>query len=128
MLKMLRRPVVWQMRGAMYSLGAHDGVPRAMVDRCVGRMKAFVTIAREAVSAEFPDFELSYALRVFDLSAVAAPASADEDLDRVASCLRLDVAALRAQFQDMQTFKICRQIVVYIIATLITRGDICGNK
>ena len=91
--------------GAMYSLGANDGVPRAMVDRCVGRMKAFVTIAREAVSAEFPDFELSYALRVFDLSAVAAPASADEDLDRVASCLDLDVAALRAQFQDMQTIK-----------------------
>ena len=91
--------------GAMYSLGAHDGVPRAMVDRCVGRMKAFVTLAREAVSAEFPDFELSYALRVFDLSAVAAPASADEDLDRVASCLRLDVAALRAQFQDMLTLK-----------------------
>ena len=96
----------------MYSLGAHDGVPRAMVDRCVGRMKAFVTLAREAVSAEFPDFELSYALRVFDLSTVAAPASADEDLDRVASCLHLDVAALRAQFQDMQTIKIIWQTVV----------------
>ena len=91
----------------MYSLGANDGVPRAMVDRCVGRMKAFVTIAREAVSAEFPDFELSYALRAFDLSAVAAPASADEELDRRTSCLHLDVAALRAQFQGMQTIKIC---------------------
>ena len=58
------------------------------------------------MTAEFPDFELSYALRVFDLSAVAAPASADEDLDRVASCLQLDVAALRAQFQDMHTLNI----------------------
>ena len=98
--------------GAMYSLGAHGGVPRAMVDRCVGRMKAIATIAREAVSAEFPDFEPSYALRVFDLSTEAAPASADEDLGRVASCLRLDVAALRAQIQDMLTCKIFRQIVV----------------
>ena len=68
-------------------------------------MKAFVTIAREAVSAEFPDFELSYALRVFDLSAAAAPATADDDLDRVASCLGLGVAALRAQYQGMQKMK-----------------------
>ena len=106
MMKMLRQPVVWQMGGgAMYSLDAHDGVPRAIVDRCVGRMKAFVTLTREAVSAEFPDFELSYALRVFDLSAAAALTSADDDLNRVASCLHLDVAALRAQFQDMQTTK-----------------------
>ena len=58
------------------------------------------------MTAEFPDFELSYALRVFDLSAAAAPATADDDLDRVASCLQLDVAALRAQFQGMQTIKI----------------------
>ena len=91
--------------GEMCSFSAHVGVPGSVVKRCVGRMQAFVTLAREAVSAEFPDFELSYALRVFDLSTVAAPASADEDLDRVASCLHLDVVALRAHFQDMQQLK-----------------------
>ena len=64
-------------------------------------MKELVTLAREAVVAEFPDFELSHALRAFDLSAAAVPATADEDLDRLASCLGLDVAVLRAQFQDM---------------------------
>ena len=61
MLETLRSPIIWHAQGRQFMLGSNQGAPLQVRQRCVERMRNWVTLARAAVSAEFPAFELSQA-------------------------------------------------------------------
>ena len=101
MLRILQTPVVWHVGAAPRSLGNAVGVNSDIKDRCLGRMQAWVALARTAVSAEFPNFELAQSFRIFDLSATRMPQTPADDLSRVARVVGVEAAALAAQWEDM---------------------------
>ena len=59
MLNLLKEYVVWHVNGDTRSIGFEHGVPRDIVDRCIQRMRSYVVLARAALAAEFPSFEIS---------------------------------------------------------------------
>ena len=59
MLDLLKEHVVWYVNGHMRSIGYERGVPGDVVDRCIQRMRSYVVLARAALAAEFPSFEIS---------------------------------------------------------------------
>ena len=97
----LQTPVVWHVGAAPRSIGNAAGVDSDIKDRCLGRMQAWVALARAAVSAEFPNFELAQSFRIFDLSAVRVPQTPADDLSRIARVVGVEAAALTAQWEDM---------------------------
>ena len=101
MLRILQTPVVWHVGAAPRSLGNAAGVNSDIKDRCLGRMQAWVALARAAVSAEFPNFELAQSFRIFDLSATRMPQMPADDLSRVARVVGVEAAALAAQWEDV---------------------------
>ena len=64
MMNLLKEYVVWHVNGDSRSIGFERGVPRDIVDRCMERMRSYVVLARAALSAEFPSFEMSQVTRV----------------------------------------------------------------
>ena len=82
------------------SIGCETGVPSVVLDRCIGRMQAFLVLARAALAAEFPSFEIAQAYQVFDLVVPPTQSAADRHLDRLSHVLHLDAVELKAQWQD----------------------------
>ena len=97
-----RRPIVWVFRRRTYSLRQPLA---ADIDVCVGHMQAWLRLCAAEVSAEFPDWEVAQAFRVFDL-----PPSGDGDatrdphfeqhVARLARACDVNDAHLLAQFSD----------------------------
>ena len=100
MMNLLREQVVWQIGGTTFSIGFEQGVPADIVDRCLGRMASYCVLARAALAAEFPCFEISQAFHVFDASS-PMPVDAEVHLQRLANPLHLDPVMLKAQWQDI---------------------------
>ena len=61
MLRILKEQIAWQVGAETCSVGDAGGVPQAIIDRCLDRMKSFVVLARAALAAEFPCWEISQA-------------------------------------------------------------------
>ena len=59
MLEVLTEQTVWTVRGRVCSIGQEGGVSQAVVDRCIDRMRSWVVLARAALSAEFPSWEMA---------------------------------------------------------------------
>ena len=72
MLRTLKEPIAWTVKGVTRSLGHAGGVPQ-IIDRCIGRMRHWFTLLRAAALAEFPAFEIQQARSVFDVAASANP-------------------------------------------------------
>ena len=89
-------------------------VPEEMVERCLGRMKAWVKVTRSVVAAEFPDFDALLAFEALNLAkqgklqrlhawqcAEAEAASMEEkSVARLALLLHLDKEKLSEQLRD----------------------------
>ena len=87
--------------GCTGSIGCETGVPSVVLDRCIGRMQAFLVLARAALAAEFPSFESAQAYQVFDLVVPPTQSVADRHLERLShEVLHLDAVELKAQWQD----------------------------
>ena len=70
MLDILRKPIVWHVGNKLYSLGSHSGVSDEVIDRCLQRMRCWLTLLKATCAAEFPSFEIMQArscseLRIF---------------------------------------------------------------
>ena len=102
MLEELKSPVVWIVGGETRTLGCDGGVPRSVLDRCLGRMSAWFHLVEKALRAECPSFELCQAFQVFDLAMMRQPAvsAAAEPLERIARACAVDAVKLKAQWQD----------------------------
>ena len=61
MIDVLKIPLLWNLGATCFSIGNEQGVPQAIIDRCLGRMKIWVELATATVLAEFPDFEFCQA-------------------------------------------------------------------
>ena len=59
MMDLLKEYVVWHVNGKSRSIGFEHGVPHEIVDRCLQRMRSYAVLARAALEAEFPSFEMS---------------------------------------------------------------------
>ena len=64
MMDLLKEYVVWHVNDNSRSIGFEHGVPRDMVDRCIERMRSYAVLARAALAAEFPSFEISQVIWV----------------------------------------------------------------
>ncbi|CAK0809178.1 unnamed protein product [Prorocentrum cordatum] len=61
MMNLLNEYVVWHVNDDSRSIGFERGVPGDIVNRCMERMRSYVVLARAALAAEFPSFEMSQA-------------------------------------------------------------------
>ena len=107
MLELLRCPIVFQVGSKTRSLGSADGVPEDVQERCLDRMRAWVCLAKAAVEAEFPSFELAQAFRVFLLDGAQNLPPPDADLARIAGACGLDLALLSAQYGACRPHAAC---------------------
>ena len=64
MLLVLQSPLVWHVGPKACSVGHHGGVPTAIIDRCIARMRSWLVLARATVQAEFPSFEVAQASQI----------------------------------------------------------------
>ncbi len=104
----LRKPRTYVLRGgATKTLGSTGGPDPDVIAKCLVRMAALVALASKTRSAEFPDFELLAAFRVFALSQRACSGrrgreSADDRrlcLERLAACVQVSSHDLIMQYQ-----------------------------
>ncbi|CAK0864929.1 unnamed protein product [Prorocentrum cordatum] len=61
MMNLLNEYVVWHVNDDSRSIGFERGAPVDIVNRCMERMRSYVVLARAALAAEFPSFEMSQA-------------------------------------------------------------------
>ena len=62
MLETLRSPLVWHVGSKTCSLGSSSGVPADILERCLQRMRCWITLMKATAAIEFPSFELMHAL------------------------------------------------------------------
>lgn len=60
MLETLRKPLVWNVSGKVQSIGCEGGVPRDIIERCLGRMRCWIKLMQATVAVEFPSFEIAH--------------------------------------------------------------------
>ncbi len=103
-LKFLREPFVWVLRGKIYSLSSPTEEDVAF---CLDHMRAWLKLAKAEVRAEFPDFEVAQAFRIFD-SASGASWRSNTELPKHVACLAkacdVDGVALKQQFATFEDF------------------------
>ena len=73
MLQTLRSKVAFFLDGSAKSVGGPGSVTPAIMERCRQRFVTWITLVRETIQAEFPNFEFAHALDAFNL---------DGDFDR----------------------------------------------
>ena len=64
-------------------------------------MESWVKLARATAAAEFPNFELSQAFNVFDVTQSSPPANAGEYLERRAQSASVCDVELKRQWEDV---------------------------
>jgi hypothetical protein len=62
MLTTLRSPLVWHVGSRTCSLGSSSGVPVDIIERCLERMRCWITLMKATAAVEFPSFEIMHAL------------------------------------------------------------------
>ena len=70
MLQTLSRPLVYNVGGKVKSLGFEGPLPRAIIDRCLGRMRCWLKLVKATIAVEFPSFELAHALALVHKNAL----------------------------------------------------------
>ena len=53
----LEKPLVWMISGKSFHIGG--GVPGAVIERCLDRMRCWVKIMKSTLAVEFPSFEIA---------------------------------------------------------------------
>eukprot|EP00959_Pyramimonas_sp_CCMP1952_P358719 7511179-Pyramimonas_sp.AAC.2 len=61
MLALLKKQLVWQVGNETCVLGDESGVRDDVIERCLGRMRSWIILARASLRAEFPSWEISQA-------------------------------------------------------------------
>eukprot|EP00435_Cladocopium_sp_Y103_P022118 s3625_g5.t1 len=100
MLQTLKQPLVYQLGPLSKCLGSQAGVKQEIKDRCLTRMKIWVKLAKEALEAEFPSFELGQAYKVFNLETGRKDA-VEQDLARIAQICQLNKVTLQHQWLQL---------------------------
>ena len=130
MLQWLSTAHVYTLRtGQVRSIGGPRPVTRAVLRRCLGRMKAWVFLAQKVLDAEFPQCEAVQALEVFNVKGDAAtPDMMQVPLQRLAQTFALDSTQLAAQWLDFRDraryhagIKECTNLQAWQAALLETR-------
>ena len=57
MLRTLVKPLVWTLSGKSFHIGG--GVPGAVIERCLDRMRCWVKVMKSTCAVEFPSFEIT---------------------------------------------------------------------
>ena len=112
MLVHLRTPHTMLLHGRTpKTIGSSDGVPQAVIDRCLARMRTWLRLALDVVQAEWPMFEIVQAMTVFNLSSVVKESSRTFFSDastskaacivRLAGFLHIDAASLQIEYDNL---------------------------
>ena len=101
-LAQLKPPIFFHVGKTMKTLSSSAGVGRAIVEKCLGRMRAWVTLAVSAIEAEFPHFEICLAIEIFNLKGVGpSPDRMEAHFKILPHAYQLDLSKLRAQWEDL---------------------------
>ena len=57
MVQTLEKPLVWMISGQSFHIGG--GVPGAVIERCLDRMRCWVKVMKSTLAVEFPSFEIA---------------------------------------------------------------------
>lgn len=98
-LSQLKSPILFHVGKTLKTLGS-SGVDRTILDRCMGRMQAWVKLAAAAIQAEFPNFEICQAFEIFNLKGVG-PTAVDSHMKVLAHTYKLDLLQLQSQWADL---------------------------
>ena len=96
MLKTLQHPIVWGVGDRSQS--TRPPSPRD-INACLGRMLAWLHLAKATIDAEFPDWELGQPFRIFDVSTNLGNTSStvpQEHVSRLARVFNVDPTQLAA--------------------------------
>ena len=63
MLALLKNQLVFQVGNETCVLGDESRVPKDVIERCLGRTRSWIILARASLKAEFPSWEISQARR-----------------------------------------------------------------
>ena len=104
MLSTLRRPIVWHVGNRIHSLGSNFDISEEVIQRCLQRMRCWLTLMKATCAAEFPSFEIMQALSIFDLKGgrldYASP-HVRSCVMQIAKVIKKDPDEFLAQFQDL---------------------------
>ena len=112
MLQVLQRPMTVFLRGGeTKTIGHRRGTPRALITRCIARLRNWAHLAKSILRAEFPNFEVLQTFSIFGLSAKETREMDDDEqeerlrkrrghMQALCSCLKLDLGRLESQFED----------------------------
>ena len=70
MLRLLQHPIVWNMGSTFYTIGADEGVPADVIQRCLSRMRSWVELLQRRCAR---DFQTSRCARRSDWLRVGGP-------------------------------------------------------
>ena len=99
-LTQLKSPIVFNIGSKIKTLGSSTGVNRATVDRCLGRMQAWVKLAVAAIEAEYPHFEICQAFEIFNLRGLRQE-GVHASLRTIAHTYNLDLSRLHTQWENL---------------------------
>ncbi len=102
-LEVLRRPYTVIVRNTPKTIGG--GVSDVVRKRCLQRMQCWVWLATSTIRTEFPKWDITQCLTVFNLDVGDAQGESgrnrDMHVDRLAQILRLPPECLRAELDDV---------------------------
>jgi len=98
MIKFLSKPHVYTIKGKVKSIGSLHGVPQAVYDRCLSRMKTWHRLGLSVLGTEFPTFEIWSAFSIFKLRSTMGVGG--DAFERLATAFGVDRAFLKSQYED----------------------------
>ena len=102
-LEAMENPILFFVAGECRAIGKRGGIPPHIVNRCAGRLAAWVAVARDVAAAEYPDFLVLHAMRIFRLEDHSRPIENTEEhnrcISRIANFFDVDEDKFRQQFQ-----------------------------
>ena len=100
MMNMLKEQIVYTVGKHVRIVGMGGGVPDDVMERCLGRMRSWIILARAAYSAEFPSWEIAQAFQIFDVR-TGMSENPSTHIARLARSLNLGSVKLEAQWVDI---------------------------
>ena len=98
--QLLAKPRVCWVGGSQRTIGGPGAVTEQLLGKCLSRMANWLRLTISAVSAEFPDWQLTQSMSVFNLEPPQAPADAQAYFERLAAAFELDAAILMREYEE----------------------------
>ena len=98
--QLLAKPRVCWVGDSQRTIGGPGAVTQQLLGKCLSRMANWLRLTISAVSAEFPDWQLTQSMSVFNLEHPQAPADDQRNFERLAAAFKLDATILCCEYEE----------------------------